>query len=101
VTATVHLPPGPRWSVPLQGLAYLASRQRMMQALSKRYGSEFTVRLPLFGPTVVISDPALVKRLHNRGVAFAPRQGGRAVVYRRIRSATQGRTKTLQPATSR
>jgi cytochrome P450 len=34
----------------------------MMQALSKRYGTAFTVRLPFFGPTVIISDPALVKQ---------------------------------------
>jgi cytochrome P450 len=34
----------------------------MMQVLSKRYGSAFTVRLPFFGPTVIIADPALVKQ---------------------------------------
>ena len=34
----------------------------MMQILHKRYGSSFTVRLPFFGPTVVISDPAQVKQ---------------------------------------
>ena len=62
MTAAVHLPPGPRWPLPIQGLAYIASRRRMMQVLSKRYGSSFTVRLPFFGPTVVISDPPLVKQ---------------------------------------
>jgi hypothetical protein len=35
----------------------------MMQMLGKRYGSAFTVRLPSFGRTVMISDPALVKQL--------------------------------------
>jgi hypothetical protein len=30
----------------------------MMQMLGKRYGSAFTVRLPFFGRTVMISDPA-------------------------------------------
>jgi hypothetical protein len=29
-----------------------------MHALGKRCGSAFTVRLPFFGPTVIISDPA-------------------------------------------
>ena len=62
MTAELNLPPGPRWPLPLQGLAYLASRRRMMQVLSKRYGTAFTVRLPFFGPTVIISDPALVKQ---------------------------------------
>jgi hypothetical protein len=54
VTA-VHLPPGPRWPAPIQGLAYIAARQRMMGILGKR--------------------------------AFAPKDGGRAVVYRRIATA--------------
>jgi cytochrome P450 family 138 len=62
MTASAHLPPGPRWPVPVQGIAYLASRRRLMHALGKRYGSAFTVRLPFFGRTVIISDPALVKQ---------------------------------------
>ena len=62
MTAAAHLPPGPRWPMPVQGLAYLASRRRFMHALGKRYGSAFTVRLPFFGPTVIISDPAVVKQ---------------------------------------
>ena len=33
-----------------------------MHALGKRYGSAFTVKLPFFGATVIISDPALVKQ---------------------------------------
>ena len=34
----------------------------MMQAFGKLYGTAFTVRLPFFGPTVVISDHVLVKQ---------------------------------------
>jgi hypothetical protein len=41
------------------------------------------------------------ERLHSRGVAFAPSGGGRAVVYRRIHSATEGRVKDLQATISR
>lgn len=62
MTAVVNLPPGPRWPLPVQGLAYIAARRRMMHVLAKRYGTAFTVRLPFFGPTVIISDPALVKQ---------------------------------------
>src|SRR4029453_17883751 len=62
VVTTAHLPPGPRWPVALQGAAYLVSRRRFMHALGKRYGSAFTVKLPFFGPTVIISDPAVVKQ---------------------------------------
>ncbi|MDT5236882.1 MAG: cytochrome family, partial [Mycobacterium sp.] len=52
MTGAAQLPPGPRWPVAVQGLAYIASRRRMMQVLGKRYGTAFTVRLPFFGPTV-------------------------------------------------
>jgi cytochrome P450 len=62
MTAAPHLPPGPRWPLPVQALAYLASPRRFMHALGKRYGGAFTVKLPFFGPTVIISDPALVKQ---------------------------------------
>jgi hypothetical protein len=62
MTAAGHVPPGPRWPVAAQCLTYVASRRRFMHALGKRYGSAFTVRLPYFGPTVIISDPALVKQ---------------------------------------
>ncbi|PXW99125.1 hypothetical protein C8E89_14212 [Mycolicibacterium moriokaense] len=32
-----------------------------MQTLFEKFGSSFTMRLPFFGPTVVISDPSLIK----------------------------------------
>ena len=62
MTTGAHLPPGPRWPVAVQGAAYIASRRRFLHALGKRYGSAFTVKLPFFGPTVMISDPAVVKQ---------------------------------------
>jgi cytochrome P450 len=34
-----------------------------MQVLSRRYGSAFTLSLPVFGHTVVVSDPQLAKQL--------------------------------------
>ena len=62
-TAAVLLPPGPRWPVFVQGVAFVASRRRTFQALGKRFGTAFSMRMPIYGPTVVISDPALVKQL--------------------------------------
>ena len=62
MTAAAHLPPGPRWPLPPRASLRLPNRRRFMHALGKRYGSAFTVRLPYFGPTVIISDPALVKQ---------------------------------------
>jgi len=48
-----------------------------------------------------VPTAARPERMHSRGVAFAPKDGGRAVVYRRIHSGTEGRAKDLQSATSR
>jgi cytochrome P450 len=49
-----------------------------------------------FGPTT-----ARPERLHSRGVAFAPSGGGRAVVYRRIHTAAQGKAMDLDSAIGR
>ena len=65
MSGDVHLPPGPRWPVALQGMGYIAARRRLMGVLHKRY--------------------ARGERLRNRGVAFAPSSGGSALVYRRAR----------------
>ena len=62
-TDPVRLPPALPLPRAMQGLGVLAMRHRGLSALSKRYGRAFTLNLPLFGPTVVISDPVLVKDL--------------------------------------
>jgi cytochrome P450 family 138 len=59
----VRLPPGPRLPKAVQGAAFIAARHRMMHVLRQKYGSSYTINIPLFGRTVVISDPALVKQL--------------------------------------
>src|SRR5688572_9469860 len=60
---TVCLPPGPRLPRTLQGLAFILRRQQVMRLLHRVYGPSFTVDLPLFGRTVVITEPALIKQL--------------------------------------
>jgi cytochrome P450 len=45
----------------VQGIAFLSATHRMFAAMGRRYGSAFTVNLPLFGQAVVISDPIMVK----------------------------------------
>jgi cytochrome P450 len=60
-TEAVRLPPQARIPKIVQGIAFLSAGQGMFVALRRRYGSAFTVNLPLFGPAVVISDPTLVK----------------------------------------
>ena len=64
-TEPVRLPPGPRVPKTVQGVALLTARYGAVAALSRRYGSAFTVNLPIFGQTVVISDPILVKDLFS------------------------------------
>ncbi|MCH9701789.1 MAG: cytochrome P450, partial [Actinomycetia bacterium] len=49
----------------IQGVAVLTARYGAIAALGRRYGSTFTLNLPVFGETVVISDPVLVKDLFS------------------------------------
>jgi cytochrome P450 len=61
-TDGVRLPPGPRIPKIVQGAVCLTALQyRAFPGLSRRYGSTFTINLPIFGKTVVVSDPVLVK----------------------------------------
>ncbi|MGD9619451.1 MAG: cytochrome P450 [Mycolicibacterium sp.] len=80
----VRLPPGPRLPKLFQGLVFLTARQGAVAALKRRYGSEFTVNVPVLGRTVIVSDPALIKEIfathrdlivrpgHNLGATIGP-----------------------------
>ncbi len=61
----VRLPPGPRLPKLIQGAAVLTARYGAIAAFGRRYGSTFTLNIPVFGETVVISDPVLVKELFS------------------------------------
>jgi cytochrome P450 len=63
----VFLPPGPRTAKAAQGIAFLAARHGVLAALRAQYGNSFTVNVPIFGRTVVVGDPTLVKELFNTG----------------------------------
>ena len=60
-TEPIRLPPGPRMPKTVQGIAFLTARYEAVAALARRYGSAFTVNLPIFGQTVVISDPSWLR----------------------------------------
>lgn len=60
---TPVLPPGPHLPPLVQGLGFVTRRRQTVAALSRRYGSAFTIRIPIFGETVVIADPALARQL--------------------------------------
>ena len=68
---TVKLPPGPSSPRFVQGAYALAVPWRGMRRLRDRYGDAFTVNVPIFGRTVVISDPAEVKQLFQAGPEIA------------------------------
>ena len=56
-----RLPEGPSSPPLLNGLMFLFARQRSSRRLQRRYGDVYTVRMPVIGTTVVVSDPDLVK----------------------------------------
>jgi cytochrome P450 len=62
-TDPVRLPPGPRIPRALVGLAFITLRHRAVTAVGRRYASTFTLRLPIFGETVIVSDRSLVRDL--------------------------------------
>ena len=62
-TDPIRLPPGPPIPKAAAALGFFTARRRALAAISARYGDSFTVELPIFGPTIVISDPSLVREL--------------------------------------
>ena len=61
--AAVKLPPSPRLPKALQGLLGVANRTLALQVMRRRYGSAFTLDLPIFGRIVVLSDPNDIRQL--------------------------------------
>jgi cytochrome P450 len=74
-TDPVRLPVAPRIPRVLQGLAFLINRDKAISAVARRYGSAFTLDLPIFGKAVVISDQALVKELFTMNTDLIARAG--------------------------
>ena len=57
------LPPAPAPPRALMGLAFTMARRRSVTWLSRNYGPAVTLRIPVFGDTVMISDPVLAKQV--------------------------------------
>jgi cytochrome P450 len=66
-TQPIRLPPGPRLPKTVQGILWRIVLRGAVAAQDRRYGSAFTLNLPVFGRTVMISDPVLVKDLFSTG----------------------------------
>lgn len=63
VSAAAKLPPAPRVPRPLVGLGFIGLRRRTIMWLARTCGPAVTIRIPVFGDTVMVSDPALAKQV--------------------------------------
>lgn len=63
VAGPAKLPPSPRLPKPLGALAFVANRRRTVGWLTRHCGRAVTVRVPVFGDSVLVSDPALAKQV--------------------------------------
>ena len=61
--SAVRLPPAARVPKMLQGLGFAMSRRSMMRRLSRRHGSVFALKLPMWGRVIAVSDPQLAKQI--------------------------------------
>jgi cytochrome P450 family 138 len=59
----LNIPPSPRLPKLLQGLGYLFWRRPFITRMTADHGEAFTIRAPLFGNMVVITEPALAKQV--------------------------------------
>lgn len=59
----VRLPPAVPAPRLVQGLGFALARRLMIRRLSRRYGSVFALRLPMFGRVVAVNDPQLAKQI--------------------------------------
>jgi cytochrome P450 family 138 len=50
--------------MPVQAVAFAASRRWTTERLSRRYGNVFGLNLPVFGPTTIVADPVLAKEVY-------------------------------------
>jgi cytochrome P450 len=66
-TSETNLPPGPALPRTVQGVLALANRRIALQILRRRYGSAFSINLPIFGHMVVLSDPVHIRQLFRTG----------------------------------
>lgn len=69
VARPADLPPSPRIPKVLQSLAFVAGRRRTVAWLTRTCGRAATVRIPVFGESVLISDPVLAKQVFTTSPA--------------------------------
>jgi cytochrome P450 len=103
-TEPVRLPPGPRLPSLVQGLVFVAARNKAANALHRRYGPSYTLHLPVLGTVVVISESALVKNLFTtstdlvRGASTLGAAFGPGSTFSLDGAAHRARRRLLAPA---
>ncbi|WP_319452233.1 MULTISPECIES: cytochrome P450 [unclassified Mycobacterium] len=70
-TTSVRLPPGPALPKAVQGALALTDRRVALRVVRRRYGSAFSLNLPIFGHMVVLSDPNDIRQLFRTGARVA------------------------------
>ena len=79
-TDPVRLPPAPPIPKIAAGLGFVGARAKLVGVLGKRYGTAFTLNLPIFGKAVVISDPVLIKDLFTSGTELVGRASNLGII---------------------
>lgn len=67
MTSTYRYPDGPRTPKWAQGALAGIDQLGTLRRLHKRYGDAFTIHVPLFGKTVVVAGPELIKQTFTAG----------------------------------
>src|ERR1043165_2163494 len=62
-TTPGRVPPDARVPKPLQAIGFMLGRRRVVKQIARRQGNVFKLKLPIFGPTVIIADAQLAKQL--------------------------------------
>jgi hypothetical protein len=61
--AITTLPPGPRLPKLVSAAIFMLRRESAVGRFRRRYGDAFSIQLPIFGRSVIVSSPALVKQV--------------------------------------
>jgi cytochrome P450 len=72
-TDPVRLPPQAPLPKAAAGIGFVISRGKVIRTIANRYGPAFTLDLPIFGKTIVISEPALIKDLFTTSTELVGR----------------------------
>jgi cytochrome P450 family 138 len=98
------LPPVMPLPKPIQGIGFALSRRWTVHQAARRYGPVFTLNVPVFGNTVIVADPALVRQVFTAStddlVNIKPnlsRMMGPGCVFGLDRTEHRNRRKLLAP----